>query len=170
MNDPVQAAVHSSTNELLTLYGNRLRVRVCGLYREGDRLLLVRHKQIGPANSFWSPPGGGVGFGESAPKALVREFAEETGLAIEVGDMLFVNEFIAPPLHAVELFFDVQNVKGVIQPGIDPEMNASTQIIEDVQLLTFSEIKQYPPNEVHAVFSRCKSLDDVFQLRGYLFI
>lgn len=154
--------------EVLKLYGNRLRLRVCGLYCEGDRLLMVRHRGIGPTNTFWCPPGGGVQFGETVPDALVRELAEETGLEVEVGNLLFVNEFMLPPLHAMELFFEIRATGGSIRQGIDPEMSPDDQIIDEVRLMTFDEIKRYPPHEVHALFQYCQSLCDVFALRGYL--
>ncbi len=154
--------------EVLKLYGNRLRLRVCGLYREGDQLLMVRHRGIGLTDTFWCPPGGGAQFSETAPDALIREFMEETGLEVEIGDMLFVNEFMLPPLHALELFFAVRAVGGVLQQGIDPEMSIDGQIIDEVRLMNFAEIKSYPPEEVHALFRYCNSLDDVFRLRGYL--
>ena len=150
------------------MYGNRLRLRVCGLYREGNRLLMVRHRGIGPTDTFWCPPGGGAQFGETAPDALVREFAEETGLSVAIGDLLFVNEFMQPPLHALELFFAVQGTGGTLRPGVDPEMGMNEQIIDDVRLMSFAEIKQYPPEAVHSLFQPCRSLDDVFRLRGYL--
>ncbi len=165
---PVTHVVDKPREEVLKLYGNRLRLRVCGLYRENDRLLMVRHRGIGPTNTFWCPPGGGSQFGEAAPDALIREFMEETGLEIEIGDMLFVNEFRQPPLHAIELFFTVNAVGGTLRQGIDPEMSLDGQIIEEVRLMTFAEIKQYPPEEVHALFRYCDSLDEVFTLRGYL--
>ncbi len=158
----------AARKDVLNLYGNRLRLRVCGLYRVEDRLLLVRHRGVGPAGSFWSPPGGGAQFGESAPVALKREFAEETGLAISVGELLFVNEFIAAPLHALELFFAVQATGGLLTKGIDPEMNLNNQIIDEVRFMSFAEIKSHPAEEMHALFRCCQSLDDVFQLRGYL--
>lgn len=154
--------------QVVKLYGNRLRTRVCGLYREGDRLLMVRHRGIGPTDTFWCPPGGGAQFGETAPEALKREFVEETGLIVNVGRLVFVNEFLAPPLHAFELFFDVKTVGGRLRVGTDPEMDADGQIISEVRLMTFDEIKAYPANEVHTLFSRCQSLDDVFRLSGYL--
>ncbi|QJW89370.1 NUDIX hydrolase [Spirosoma taeanense] len=158
----------SPREEVLKLYGNRLRLRVCGLYCEDDRLLMVRHRGIGPTDTFWCPPGGGAQFGETAPEALVREFAEETGLDIEAGELLFVNEFMQPPLHAMELFFSVQVTGGTLRQGIDPEMSLEGQIIQDVRLMAFDEIKSYPPEEVHALFRQCQTLDDVFRLRGYL--
>lgn len=161
-------AVDSSREEVQKLYGNRLRLRVCGLYREDDKLLMVRHRSIGPTDTFWCPPGGGSQFGETAPEALVREFREETGLAVEIGGLLFVNEFMQPPLHAIELFFEVRATGGSLQRGFDPEMSLNGQIIEEVRLMRFDEIKQYPANEVHTMFQFCDSLDDVFRLRGYL--
>jgi hypothetical protein len=73
-----------------------------------------------------------------------------------------------PPLHALELFFEVKQIGGSLHQGFDPEMGADEQIIEEVQMMHFEEIKAYPPEEVHTLFQRCDSLDDVFQLRGYL--
>ena len=162
------STVDSTREEVEKLYGNRLRLRVCGLYREGDSLLMVRHRGIGQTDTFWCPPGGGAQFNETAPKALIREFMEETGLEVEIGDMLFVNEFIQPPLHAIELFFVVQATGGLLRQGIDPEMSLDGQIIEEVRLMSFAEIKSYPPKEVHALFQYCHSLDEVFRLEGYL--
>ncbi|GAB3954630.1 hypothetical protein GCM10028805_40430 [Spirosoma harenae] len=160
--------VDSSRQEVQKLYGNRLRLRVCGLYREGDQLLMVRHRGIGLTDTFWCPPGGGPQFNETAPDALVREFIEETGLVVEIGDMLFVNEFIQPPLHAMELFFEVRAIGGSLRLGMDPEMSPDDQIIEEVRLMSFEEIKWYPPKEVHQLFQYCQSIDDVFKLHGYL--
>lgn len=163
-----KSTVDFPSQEVLQLYGNRLRLRVCGIYCENDRLLMVRHRGIGPTDTFWCPPGGGAQFGETAPDALIREFTEETGLLVEIGDLLFVNEFMQPPLHAMELFFAVQAVGGELRQGADPEMEPDQQIIEEVRLMTFDEIKAYPPEEVHSLFRHCQSLADVFRLRGYL--
>ncbi len=129
---------------------------------------MVRHRGIGPTDTFWCPPGGGTQFGETAPDALVREFVEETGLDVTIGELLFVNEFMQPPLHALELFFAVAVWGGSLRQGLDPEMADDEQIIQEVRLMTFDEIKAYPPHEVHALFQHCHSLDDVFALRGYL--
>ena len=129
---------------------------------------MVRHQGLGPTNTFWSPPGGGIQFSERAADALVREFREETGLDVDISGMLFVSEFVQPPLHALELFFAVAIKSGSLKLGYDPEMSPDRQLIDAVKWMYFDEIKEYPVQEVHHVFQQCKSLDEVFQLRGYL--
>ena len=98
----------------------------------------------------------------------MREYEEETGLEIVVQDLLFVHESVRPPLHAVELFFEVKIRRGIARIGTDPEMSAGTQIIQELRWLHFEEIKNFPPNEVHALFQACESLADVKNLKGYL--
>jgi 8-oxo-dGTP diphosphatase len=154
--------------EVFRLYGNRLRTRVCGICIIEDQLLMVRHRGIGVTDTFWCPPGGGIQFSENAHDALKREFLEETGLIIEPGEMLFVNEFMHPPLHAMELFFTTRIVGGEIKLGLDPEMSEDNQIITEVELMTFDQIKAYPPDEVHRLFQFCTTMEDIFSLTGYL--
>ncbi|HEY5229485.1 MAG TPA: NUDIX domain-containing protein [Acidothermaceae bacterium] len=61
-------------------------------------LLLVRRGHA-PSRGRWSLPGGRVEPGETAREALVREMAEETGLAVEVGEL--VGEVLRPGPNGV---------------------------------------------------------------------
>jgi 8-oxo-dGTP diphosphatase len=160
--------VDKARQEVLRLYGNRLRLRVCGVCIQNDKILMLRHRGIGQTDTFWCPPGGGMQFGETTHTALIREFKEETGLDITVFNLLFINEFMQPPLHALELFFEVKKVGGQATVGFDPEMSAGQQIIQEMRWMTFEEIKTYPPNEVHGAFAHCESLHDFKNLTGYL--
>jgi ADP-ribose pyrophosphatase YjhB (NUDIX family) len=58
-------------------------VRAYGILVHEDRVLLVRSSspQINPP--LWWLPGGGIDFAESPEDAVLREFHEETGLAIK---------------------------------------------------------------------------------------
>ena len=67
---------------------------------------------------------GGLQYGESMQECLKREFEEETGLQVKVKRFLFVNEFLQPPLHAVEFFFEVRITGGNLRTGTDPEAAA----------------------------------------------
>jgi 8-oxo-dGTP diphosphatase len=51
------------------------------------RLLLVRRANE-PSAGLWSLPGGRVEPGETADRAAAREVLEETGLSVDVGDLL----------------------------------------------------------------------------------
>ena len=151
--------------EVVQTFGNRLRLRVCGLCIDGDALLLANHRGVGPHENFWIPPGGGVHFGEAAPDALRREFREETGLEVTVGELLFLNEFIGPPLHTVELFFRVHLAGGRLRTGTDPEL--TQQLITQVAYLDFAALKCLHPAEVHNLFRYCNTLPELLNLRGY---
>lgn len=82
----------------------RLAVRAAIL--RDDRLLMV-NAYPGQKSDLWCLPGGGVEPGQSLPRNLIREVAEETGLAIIVGAPILVNEFHDPDrgFHQVDLIF-----------------------------------------------------------------
>lgn len=123
---------------IINQYGNQLRVRVCGICVQDDKILLINHSGMNESGEFWSPPGGGLQFGETIENCLKREFLEETKTMILVGNFLKINEFVKPPFHAIELFYEVKIVSGEIQIGFDPEMEE--QIIKDVKWLSFEEV------------------------------
>lgn len=141
-------------------YGNKLRIRVCGICVQDQKILLVNHQGLGKNGLLWIPPGGGVNFGESLEDSLVREFKEETSLEIKVEKFLFVNEFIDLPLHAIELFFKVTVLSGDLCKGQDPEMKKSNQIIQEVKFIDFQEI-QKDLNLFHNMFKYIHKLDDI---------
>jgi len=148
------------------MYGNRLRVRACGICLRGEKLLVVNHQSV-VKGDFWAPPGGGVSFEEQAEACILREFKEETGLTVEVGKFLFACEFISPPLHAIELFFEVIANEGDPVTGYDPEMGSQDQIIRDVQFLGEAELKKIHPGNRHGLFKLTTNPAQILHLRGY---
>ncbi|MCE6987701.1 NUDIX domain-containing protein [Dyadobacter sp. CY323] len=155
-------------DEIKELYGGFVRVRVCGICISDGKILLVNHSLYSKNGFFWAPPGGGIQFGESAVEALQREFREETGLTVEVGELLFVNEHIQAPLHAVELFFEIRSFQGVLSKGNDPEISNSGQIIEEVKFMGWNDIREFDSDQVHSVFSRLASLEGFRKLGKYI--
>ncbi|MCE7039513.1 NUDIX hydrolase [Dyadobacter sp. CY312] len=151
------------------LYGNQVRIRVCGICMRDNKILLVNHKLYGEGSDFWSPPGGGVHFGETVVKAMGREFEEETGLLATVGELLFMNEFIQAPLHAIELFFRIDSIEGNLTLGTDPEFQQNEQIIQEVKFFGFEELQRIPGRSKHRIFNTLKRFEDLFEKKELLF-
>jgi len=154
-NDPVQ------------IYRNKVRVRVSGILVENNKILMVNHKGLSPNNMFWSPPGGGIEYSENAEKSLHREFKEETGLKVQVGHFLFVNEVILNNLHAIEIFFEVSRISGEIMTGTDPEQTPDNQIIKNVVFLSLEDIRKVPEKSIHNCFHNLRKIHEIFNIRGY---
>lgn len=152
--------------EIEDKFGNRLRTRVNGILVEDSKILMIKHR-LGDERVFWNVPGGGMHYGKSAEHNLVREFHEETGLKIEVRKYLFVHEFLQPPLHAIELFFEVERKDGKLYKGIDPEMLPNQQVIEEIGFMDIDQISRIPNEEKHVIFWGIKSINDVRIWKGY---
>ena len=122
-------------------YTNRVRVRSCGLLVKDEKLLLV--ELLSPVTNRWTwiPPGGGVELGESLEETLVREFKEETGLKVSVGEQVNVNEVIQPPIHAIEFYFLVNQEGGKLKLGSDPEMDSGQQILRNIGFFSRDELR-----------------------------
>lgn len=144
------------------LYGNKVRIRVCGLCWQENRLLLVNHTGLNDSG-FWAPPGGGVDFGSSAQQNMEREVLEETGLTVKSGDLQFACEFINPPLHSVELFFEALPKGGTLQAGSDPEFN----IIREAKFMGWDEISALPSSDLHGIFRLARNAEEFRNLRGF---
>ena len=67
-------------------------VRVYGFLEDAQGRVLVSAERF-RGKPLVKYPGGGVEWGEGIREALVREFQEELHLDIEVGELVFFNEF-----------------------------------------------------------------------------
>lgn len=69
------------------------RLSLCGIVEEAGRFLVARRNPGGSQGGKWEFPGGKQELGETAEKALAREFAEELAVPVSIGRLLFVGGF-----------------------------------------------------------------------------
>lgn len=155
-------AITRVTNEFTNTYGRRIRVRVCGLLFDNERILLVNHRLPDRA-AWWAPPGGGVEFGEPLDHALQREFKEETGLQVTSGPFAFGCEYRDEELHAIELFFRVMHTGGTLTTGEDPEL----PLIADARFMNAAEWTSLADEHKHALLKLAGNVEQLQQLKGF---
>lgn len=94
-------------------------VGVAVIVMENERLLMARRSR-GPYQGAWCIPCGYVEYDEDVRQAAQREFQEETGLLVEVGEVYAVHSnFHNPQSHSVGIWFRGQVLGGVLRPDDD---------------------------------------------------
>ncbi len=145
------------SEDIIRIYGDKIRIRVCGILENDGKYLLVNHSKLNEDNVFWNFPGGGVEKNESIVNTLIREFKEETNIEIKSEKFLVLNQVIASSLHAIELYFSVIAENFENKTGHDPEID----IITETKWMTAEEILSLPPKYKPTFFSNLKSINDL---------
>ena len=104
-----------------------------------DESILLVERGRGALAGKWAVPGGKVGYGETMCEAAVREVLEETGLVVEVGDVVWTGETIGPGTppawHFVLVDFMARVVGGDLQASDDAA---------DARFVQLSEVRELP--------------------------
>lgn len=106
------------------------------MIHEGSLLLVKRGRE--PGRGLWAVPGGKVEFGEGMRRAARREVAEETGLEVEVGGVVWVGEFIEGDHHIVLVDFSGMVVGGELRAADDAD---------EVRWVPLESVAEYPLTE-----------------------
>ena len=116
-----------------------------------NQLLVVRHEDS--EGAYFGLPGGGQEHGENLHDALRRECLEEIGEEIEIGDLIFIREYIGKNhefaivhdlVHQIEYMFLCMLKEGfkTVENGIAPD---NGQIgVEWLPLEQLMNYKLYP--------------------------
>jgi ADP-ribose pyrophosphatase YjhB (NUDIX family)/ribosomal protein S18 acetylase RimI-like enzyme len=91
-----------------------------GLIIEMDGGVVLIKRKNRPHKDEWTLPSGFVEADESAEEAAVREAEEETGLKVEIVEMLGVNSFPeGPPVSGIMIFYRMNPIGGELRAGDD---------------------------------------------------
>ena len=90
----------------------QFNIRVYGLLINDEQQILLSDEYRN-GFAFTKFPGGGLEFGEGFSEALKREFLEEIGITIEVGELFYFNDFYQesafnPDHQLITLYFIVR--------------------------------------------------------------
>lgn len=106
-----------------------------GLLVEAGRVLVCRNL----AKGYAYLPGGHVEWNETAAEALAREFREECGVTVAVGEACLVTELVTGPnnggLHEYTMVFHVERAGDgpveSVEPGIGFEWIDLAAVVDD---------------------------------------
>jgi ADP-ribose pyrophosphatase YjhB (NUDIX family) len=120
-------------------------VRGAAILIENDHILLV--KQEVSATRHWSLPGGKLDWGESLEQCLIREMKEETGLNVNVKELIYITDRIKERDHIVHMSFLVERINKKTLPlewkHNDPFPSDSCDRIREIKMVPFTELEKY---------------------------
>lgn len=130
------------------------KIAAHGLIEKDGKYLITRRAAVNDyMPGFWDIPGGTIEFGEETLDALQREVAEETGLKIEIGDILFVSGYKTSEIrHQFWLVYDAKYLGGEVR--INPEEHdeyrwVSIEEMADLKKIAFlDELYKKLKNEI----------------------
>ena len=87
---------------------------------ENDHILLIKRGHE-PGKGLWAVPGGKVEAGETLRETAQREMLEETGLNVNVGEIVWVGEHIHSDGHIVLIDFEATITGGELRASDDAD-------------------------------------------------
>lgn len=93
---------------------NTRRIAVRGIIFKDGKVLgqQTKRPEGEEVHDWWCTPGGGLEVGESLHEGLHREMIEETGIAPQIGKLLFVQQYGNPAEQEfLEFFFHIENAE-----------------------------------------------------------
>ena len=124
----------------------RFNLRVYGiLINDHNEVLLSAERRNG--YSFVKFPGGGLEWGESPPDCLRREFREELGIDVEVGELFYLTDFFQqsafhPDDQLISIYYRVRYAEWASLPVVNPPFSEAG----DYETVHWKSLSGLPPD------------------------
>ena len=94
------------------------------IFRNGDKVLLMRRGADQPLAGEWEYPGGKFEDGEDGPTCLRRELYEELGIDAQIGDLITIAKHTTDSGKVIELHtYEIKSYTGEIQLRVHDNMH-----------------------------------------------
>jgi len=132
-------------------------IRVYGILIDGKQRILVSDEFI-RGNYFTKFPGGGLELGEGTRDCLVREFKEETGLDVSVGEHIYTTDFYQlsafnPNHQIISIYYFVQTAEPILLATKEKTFDFTAEQIADEngqsEVCRWIEWKNFSADDVH---------------------
>lgn len=102
---------------------------------EDDKIIFIRRKNP-PYQGSWALPGGFVEYGETVEEAVLREVKEETGISIEIQELLGVYSYPGrdPRGHMITVCFLALKTEGYLKADTDAAEVSSFTVHEALEM------------------------------------
>ena len=94
------------------------------IFRNRDKVLLMRRAPGHPLAGTWEYPGGKFEDGEDGPTCLKRELAEELGIDVQIGDLITIAKHKTDSGKVIELHtYEILGYTGEMQLRVHDDMH-----------------------------------------------
>jgi ADP-ribose pyrophosphatase YjhB (NUDIX family) len=117
--------------------GDVMRVRVSAVFERGGEILCMKYFHGG--KEVFALPGGGVDQDVPFKEALLREWKDELGVKVDIGEVILIGEASAKKRHpqTLHIIFEALEIYGT--PKIRPDNTTSLGI----EWVAVEKVKQY---------------------------
>jgi len=132
-------------------------IRVYGILIDSKQRILVSDEFI-RGNYFTKFPGGGLELGEGTRDCLVREFKEETGLDVSVGEHIYTTDFYQvsafnPNHQIISIYYFVQTAEPILLATKEKPFDFTAEQTADkngqYEVCRWIEWKNFSADDVH---------------------
>jgi len=116
----------------------RFNIRVYGIWMDPDGQVMVSDELI-RGSRYTKFPGGGLEFGEGTRECLKREFMEELGVSVSIGEHIYTTDYFQlsafnPEHQIISIYYHVH----LLEP-LTARLSATPFSFDEAQMITYEK-------------------------------